>query len=406
MLRILLIVLVIAVAAPLYANEAPLVGRNLLKNESFENRPGFKDSTPINWGGFNSSYNGISTTVRRRGQQSVHMNCPKQGESTGIFYTYKNVKPGYRYNFSAYFLNYGSDPISGNAFGQLHIEWRKMTNDNKDAKELSRDYGPTFGPGTSTMKWTFITMSVIAPMDADNCNFVIEFANKEKGAGRLYTDDAAAEEIKTKEGIKGYMLADTRPGLKNVTLVEKAEAEKAGSKTSGGQEEKAELSLVAANFNAGDLESGGGIWTKDPNDNTQGCTLTYNQNVKRGDSGFSLQLDYDVDSPNQAMVGLWMALQNLDLSQYGKLSLWIKGDETAGFSKGIKLELKNRKGEVGKYTLSGITKDWKRFVIPVKEFTDLEDISAVSEFVIRFDDEVNSDKKTGRIYVDDISFGK
>ena len=134
--------------------------------------------------------------------------------------------------------------------------------------------------------------------------------------------------------------------------------------------------------------------------------MTYNQNVKRGDSGFSLQLDYDVDSPNQAMVGLWMALQNLDLSQYGKLSLWIKGDETAGFSKGIKLELKNRKGEVGKYTLSGITKDWKRFVIPVKEFTDLEDISAVSEFVIRFDDEVNSDKKTGRIYVDDISFGK
>ena len=159
-------------------------------------------------------------------------------------------------------------------------------------------------------------------------------------------------------------------------------------------------------FNSGDLGPGGGVWAKDPNDNTQGCTITYNREIKRGDTGFSLQLDYDVDSPNPALDGIWLKLQNLDLTQYAKLSLWIKGDGTAGFSKSIKLELKNPKGEAGKYTLSGITKGWKRFLIPLKDFTDIKDLSSMTEFVIRFDDQVNADRKTGRIYVDDISFVK
>ena len=229
MLRIILMTLVIAVAVPLYAVEEPLVGRNLLKNESFENRPGFKDSVPVDWGSYNSDYNGISTTVRRRGQQSVYMKCPKQNDATSIFYTYKKVKPGNRYNFSAYALNYASDPVSGNAFGQLHIEWRKTTKD-KDNKEtvsdISRDFGPTFGPGMSAMRWTFVTMSAIAPVDADNCNFVVEFINKENGSGGFYVDDVSAEEINRSPGVKGYVLAETRPSGRTAALTEKPVPEK------------------------------------------------------------------------------------------------------------------------------------------------------------------------------------
>jgi len=154
------------------------------------------------------------------------------------------------------------------------------------------------------------------------------------------------------------------------------------------------------------MGSGDGIWTKDPNDSTQFCKTSFNSEVRRGNVGFSLQLDYDEDSPNPAMNGIWIKLQNLDASQYGKLSLWIKGDDKIGFSKSIKLELKNSKGENGKYTLFGITKAWGRFVIPLADFTDIKDFSSMTEFVIRFDDQINADKKVGRIYIDDISFVK
>lgn len=406
MLRIFLAALIIAVTVPLYATETPLVGRNLLKNESFENRPGFKDETPSDWGSWNNDYNGISTTESRRGQQSVYMNCPKQGEETGIFCTYKKVKPGDRYNFTVYILNLASDPVKGNAFGELHIEWRKTTKDkdNKDtAVEISRDYGPTFGPGMSSMKWTPVTMSAIAPTDTDNCNFVVGFLNKENGSGRFYVDDVSAEETSKSMGVKSYVLSRTRPGTNTAALVEKNETERFGTGESGGQTGETGLSLVAADFNSGDM-GGGGIWTKDPNDSTQGCSMSYNSEAKHGDTGFSLQIDYDVDSPNPAMSGLWMKLQDPDLSQYGKLSLWIKGDDSIGFSKSIKLELKNSKGEAGKYALYGITKRWERFVIPLVDFADIKDFSSMTEFVIRFDDQINADKKAGRIYVDDISF--
>ena len=299
------------------------------------------------------------------------------------------------------------------------MEWRKTTKDkdNKDVEtEISRDYGPTFGPGISSMRWSFVSMSAVAPADTDNCNFAVEFLNKENGSGRFYVDDVAAEEISKNIGVKSYVLSQSRPGTKTVTLAEKGETGKvetgnAGTvktetEKSGAQTEKTELSLVVADFNSGDAGPGGGTWNKDPNDKTQGCTMAFSSEVKHGDAGFSMQLDYDVDSPNPALDGIWLKLQVLDLSQYAKLGLWIKGDDTTGFSKSVKLELKNSKGDAGKYTLSGITKEWKRFVIPLKEFADIKDFSSMTEFVIRFDDQVNADKKSGRIYVDDISFVK
>ena len=408
MTRISIFILAIFAAAPLYA-DAPMVGKNLLPNETFENRPGFKDETPRDWGSWNSDYNGLSTIVHRKGQQSVYFTSPKQGDSTGILWTYKNVKTGDKYTFSAYAMNCAEDPISGNAFGQLSIEWRKTTKD-KDNKELqleiSRDFGPKFGPELSSMRWTFFTMSAVAPVDADNCNFVIQFFNKENGGGKYFADDASAGETAKSIAVKDFLLAKSRPATKTGTVLEKN-----NTATEAARPEKAESSMVAADFDSGSKPNniGGdlGTWNKDPNDKTQGCNMSFSQAAKHGDKGFSLQLDYDVDSPNKgAMDGFWMVLQKQNVSQYDRLSFWIKGDDSLGFSKSIKLELKNSKGEVGKYTLSGITKDWKRFLIPLSQFAELKDLSSMTEFVIRFDDEVNADRKTGRIYVDDISFVK
>lgn len=168
--------------------------------------------------------------------------------------------------------------------------------------------------------------------------------------------------------------------------------------------------LVIADFETGDKPNnlGGdfGAWDKDPNDTTQGCKINFNSDLKHGDKGFALQIDYDVDSPNPAYNGVWMKLGNVDGAQYDKLTFWVKGDEVSGFSQKMKLELKNSKGEVGKFTVSGITKDWQEVVIPLSSFGGLTDLSSLSEFVIVFDDMTCSSKKQGTVYIDDIAFVK
>ncbi len=168
--------------------------------------------------------------------------------------------------------------------------------------------------------------------------------------------------------------------------------------------------LVIADFDSGDKPNniGGdfGTWNKASADTTQGCTGGFNPDIKHGTKGYSYQLNYDVDSPNPAFNGFWMKLENKDFSQYDKLSLWIKGDEIAGFSSRIKLELKNSNKEVGKYTLSGITKDWQQITIPLKEFKGLTSLKSMTEVIIVFDDITCANKKTGTIYIDDIAFAK
>jgi len=168
--------------------------------------------------------------------------------------------------------------------------------------------------------------------------------------------------------------------------------------------------LVIADFNTGEKPNniGGdfGAWNRDEADQTQGCMMNFNQTDMHGGTGSSVQLDYDVDSPNPAYNGFWMKLQNQDVSQYDKLSLWIKGDATAGFSPKIKLELKNAKGEVGKYTVSNVTKDWQEIVIPLAQFGGLTDLTSMTEFVVVFDDMTCAAKKQGTIYIDDIAFVK
>jgi hypothetical protein len=168
--------------------------------------------------------------------------------------------------------------------------------------------------------------------------------------------------------------------------------------------------LVIADFDSGDKPNnlGGdfGSWDKDPNDTTQGCKTSFNSGISHGSGGFSIQLDYDVDSPNPAYNGFWMKLPNQDAAKYDKLSFWVKGDAVAGFSTKVKLELKNSKGEVGRYTYEGISKDWQEAVIPLSSFSGLTDLGSVTEFVIVFDDMTCSAKKQGTIYIDDIALVK
>jgi len=58
-----------------------------------------------------------------------------------------------------------------------------------------------------------------------------------------------------------------------------------------------------------------------------------------------------------------MKLEGENFTGKGYVVLSVKGDEMAGFANQITLELKNKKGESGKYLLKGITKDWNKFAI-------------------------------------------
>lgn len=164
--------------------------------------------------------------------------------------------------------------------------------------------------------------------------------------------------------------------------------------------------LLVDDFNRGTKPSalGGdfGAWDKDPNDPTQGCKISFDKANAFGGAGYSLKLDYDVDSPNPAYNGYWMKLENVDLTPYKKLTFFVKGDQAKGYTSAIKLELKNGK-EVGKFTLKGITGQWQQVSIPLKDFEGINAWKGMTELVVVFDD-VTSTTKAGTLYLDEIAF--
>ncbi len=163
--------------------------------------------------------------------------------------------------------------------------------------------------------------------------------------------------------------------------------------------------LLVDDFDDGDKPNalGGdfGAWDKDPSDPTQKCTIAFDKAGAFGGAGYSLRMDYDVDSPNPAYNGFWMKLQETDMSAYKTISFYIRGDGSKGFTNQVKLELKNGK-EVGKYLLKGVTDQWQQAKIPLKDFAGLTSLKGMTEFVVVFDD-VTSTKKTGSIYLDEIT---
>lgn len=163
--------------------------------------------------------------------------------------------------------------------------------------------------------------------------------------------------------------------------------------------------LIIADFDSGkkpnNLGGDFGAWDRDPNDYTQTAVDSFMSSIRHGDKGYSVQIYYDVDSPNPAFNGFWMKLNDLDFSKYKFLGFWIKGDPLRGFSKNFKLELKNSKGEVGRVYVTKVTSEWQEILIPLKEFKGINDFTDMSELVIVFED-TTATKKEGAIYIDDI----
>ncbi len=167
--------------------------------------------------------------------------------------------------------------------------------------------------------------------------------------------------------------------------------------------------LVIADFNTGEKPNnlGGdfGSWDKDPDDETQSCRMSFESDDAMGDaSGYSIRLDYDVDSPNSAYNGFWMKLSNVNALEYNTINLALRGDSKKGYTKTVKLELKDSAGS-SFYVISGITDHWQKFSIPLEKFKKIRDWNTLAEFVLVFDD-VNTNPKVGSIYMDQITFSK
>ena len=148
-----------------------------------------------------------------------------------------------------------------------------------------------------------------------------------------------------------------------------------------------------------------GAWNSSLNDYTQGCIDSFDSQNARGGLGYCLRLDYDVDSPKPAYNGFWTNLSDSDLNDANQLVFYVKGSETKGFTTKFKVELKNTKGEVGSYIVTGVTGVWQRIVIPFNKFEAIKDWHDMKELVIVFDD-INTTQKTGTIFIDDIYFSR
>ena len=182
------------------------------------------------------------------------------------------------------------------------------------------------------------------------------------------------------------------------------------AKPAGKQSAPTGNELIVADFNTGDKPNniGGdfGTWDKDPNDETQAVSMSFEPDDALGDkSGYSVRLDYDVDSPNPAYNGFWMKLNGEDATPYKAVSFYLKGDPKKGFTKRLKVELKDMSNQPSPYIVNGITDQWQKFTVPFEKYRKVKDWSAMNEYVIVFDD-INSNPKSGALYVDHITFTK
>src|SRR3990167_1380520 len=165
--------------------------------------------------------------------------------------------------------------------------------------------------------------------------------------------------------------------------------------------------FVVADFDTGDKPNniGGdfGSWDKDPNDDTQGCQMSFEAEDALGDpAGYSIRMDYDVDSPNPAYNGFWMKLNNLDATAYNTLNFYVRGSEEKGFTKRLKIELKDTAMKPSQFIISGLTNEWQKFSIPFEKFARIQSWNALSEFVVVFDD-INSNPKAGTLFLDQVT---
>ncbi len=145
-----------------------------------------------------------------------------------------------------------------------------------------------------------------------------------------------------------------------------------------------------------------GAWTHNILDPDQGLKIEMQQDAGKMKV---LRLDYDVDSPNPAMVGFWVNLRNQDLRGFDTLHVSLKTGEGERFSGNIAFQFTDANNHKAPYLVSNIPPEWKEFQVPLKKFNRISDWSEIKEFEIVIDD-INAKPKEGIFLVNEIYVSK
>ena len=169
----------------------------------------------------------------------------------------------------------------------------------------------------------------------------------------------------------------------------------------------ASVELMVADFDSGakpnNLGGDFGCWIKDPADPMQGCIDSFDAKDRYGSRGYALRLIYSVASKNPAYGGLWMRLNDVDVSRFDALAFRVRGDAAMGYTKVFKVELKDALDQSSRHYVSNVTDQWQDIVIPLSDFEGMANARKLKEFVIIFED-TTATAKQGVIYLDDIRF--
>jgi hypothetical protein len=174
--------------------------------------------------------------------------------------------------------------------------------------------------------------------------------------------------------------------------------------------------IKIADFNskstANNLNGESGTWEAAPEDNNQSIEISLDENIKMGEKGASLRIDYDVDSDKNAVNGFWTQLRVFDASPYDHFEFWVKGDKKLGYPKSFKIEFKKFEKSIvdnheetvkASYVVTGVTDKWQKISIPLNVLNGIMNWKDIREFGISFEKR-RLENKTGTIYIDDISF--
>ncbi len=173
--------------------------------------------------------------------------------------------------------------------------------------------------------------------------------------------------------------------------------------------------ITILDFNSGtmrnNLQGESGTWLFNPEDAEQGIKAGLDEKVRLGKEGASLRLEYDVDSPLNAVNGFWTQLRTFDASRYDHFEFWVKGDKKRSYPKTFKIEFKKLKKDAegqneaikGSYIVKGVTHKWQKISVPLNVMNGILDWRDIREFVITFEKR-RLENREGELYFDDFAF--
>jgi len=153
---------------------------------------------PENWFYFSSTAEdnkcGVTAARKRSGLQSCYLKCLSPTNSYHGLAQKFAAFPGRHYTFLTYALNNPEDPMAGDAYGQVSVEWH-----NAQGVEISRVHGPVWNFQLPSSKWEKFLVEADAPTDTVAGVAVITFFSQNAGGvGSFYVDDS---EITSRGGV-------------------------------------------------------------------------------------------------------------------------------------------------------------------------------------------------------------